>query len=610
MAKTNQPNKSKKINRSLIGDLKELLRYLKPHRRFQLFFLLILMILSSLSEVVSLGAIFPFLSALSNANLLLNNSKIKPILNFFSISTSSQLVLTLAIAFIIAVIISSIIRILTINIQTHLAAKISGDLSCEIYRKTILQTYEFHVLSNSSDLISSVTEDTKQLTINILIPLVSAISTSFVALALIIGLFWVNGIIALFSIVLFGGSFIIIYQLRKSLLFRNSRILVENNQQQIKIVQESLGGIRDVLLGGSQSLFQKAYKNADYPYRQAVASNTVISLTPRYIIEGLAMSAMGILALTLGKDGDFSRAVPILGGLALGANRLLPALQQTFSALVRIQGARSSLKRILIGLQRSIDPLQNWLPQEKLFLENELRLQNIWFRYRDNTDWILKDLNLTIKAKTTIAFVGSTGSGKSTTADLILGLLKPQQGQILVDGLPLEGEKLAQWQRSIAHVPQSIFLMDATIAENIAFGIPYQQIDLPQVRKAAQLAQIDEFIMGLPASYDTYVGERGVRLSGGQRQRIGIARALYGDASVIVFDEATSALDNATEKEVMNSLESLSHQFTLILIAHRLTTVEKCDRIFELSQGQVIAEGTYQELLDKSTNFRRMATLI
>ena len=213
-------------------------------------------------------------------------------------------------------------------------------------------------------------------------------------------------------------------------------------------------------------------------------------------------------------------------------------------------------------------------------------------------------MNFTIKANTTVGFVGTTGSGKSTTADILLGLLAPQKGQIYVDEQRLEGERLNRWQQSIAHVPQSIFLADATIAENIAFGIPSQKIDIDRVRYAAQLAQIDEHIRTMPAQYDTYVGERGVRLSGGQRQRIGIARALYTQASVIVFDEATSALDSATEREVMNAIDGLSHRFTVILIAHRLTTLANCDQIIKFDRGNIIASGSYEELIDSAGEFR------
>jgi ATP-binding cassette subfamily B protein len=585
---------------TLIQELRQLLSYLSRRRRYQLAVLLVLMVLSSISEVVSLGAILPFLGALSNANLLLNNSSLKPTLTFFDIQTSSQLVIVLSIVFILTVILASAIRILTINVQTHLAASISSDLSCQIYSKTLLQSYEFHLMQNSSDLINSVTGDTRQLTSSILIPLVSAISTSFVAIALIIGLFWINAFAAFFVIFVVGGIFVVLYGLRRSLLAKNSKLLVENSQQQIKIVQESLGGIRDVLLGGTQEFFQSAYRSADIPFRQALASNTVIGLTPRYIVEGTAMVAMALLALSLGKDGDFALAVPILGSLALGANRLLPALQQTFTSIVRIQGTRSSLKRLLGALQLGVDPLQNWNPESGLTLKEELIFENVWFRYSDETDWVLKNLNLRIKAKTTVGFVGNTGSGKSTTADLILGLLKPQKGVIWVDDRALEGELLRQWQGCIAHVPQSIFLSDATIAENIAFGIHINQIDLTRVTTASKLAQIDDFIQDLPQKYDTYVGERGVRLSGGQRQRIGIARALYRDASVIIFDEATSALDNETEREVMEAIEGLSHQFTIILIAHRLSTLKECDLVVELSQGQLAFQGSYQKFsMDK-----------
>lgn len=579
---------AKTISPNLIQELRQLLSYISNRRRHQLGFLLVLMILSSFSELVSLGAILPFLGALNNPNLILTNSSLQLILAFFRVQTSSQLVVALSIVFIFTVALASVIRILTINVQTHLAASISSDLSCKIYAKILLQPYAFHLTHNSSDLINSVTEDTRQLTNSILIPFISAISSSFVAFALIIGLFVINTFAAFFSVFVLGAIFAFMYRLRRDLLLKNSMSLVENSRQQIKIVQESLGGIRDVLVGGTQQYFQSAYRNADIPYRRALASNVVIGQTPRYIIEGSAMISMALLALSLGKDGDFSASVPVLGSIALGANRLLPSVQLSFSSLVKIQGARTSLQRLLAGLQLGVDPLQSWNPEKGITLGDELTFHNVWFRYNDEADWILKNLNFTIKAKTTVGFVGTTGSGKSTTADLILGLLQPQKGMILVDEEKLEGERLREWQSCIAHVPQSIFLTDGSIAENIAFGIPKDKINFNQVCRAAKLAQINLFILDLPDKYDTFVGERGIRLSGGQRQRIGIARALYHEAKVIVFDEATSALDNTTEKDVMESINNLSHHMTIILIAHRLSTLNNCDQVIEFSNGKTI----------------------
>ena len=592
---------------SLVNDVRQLIGYISRRRQRQLGLLLLLMVASSLSEMVSLGAILPFLSALSNPDELLTAPQWQSILTLLNIETASHLVTSLAIAFIATVIIANSLRLLTLNVRTRLSAAISSDLSCQIYLNTLRQSYSFHVQHNSSDLMQTLVDDTNRLMAQVLRPLLTLLTDSILAVSLIGSLTLIDARVAISTAVVLGGTYTIIYRLRRSLLKRNSLIVSSAGQRKIKAVQESVGGVRDVLIAHTQNFFQASYQEAEHSFRQGQAANAILSGSPKFIVEAIAMTAIALLALTLGRDGDFSQVVPILGSFTLGAKRLLPALQAAFAGVASIQGARASLMRVLIALQRPVNPLQLLpTPYEPIWLEKSLKLEDIWFRYSDDGDWVLQNLNIEIAAKTTVAFVGSTGSGKSTTADLILGLLQPQKGTIWVDGQPLEGERLRQWQQGIAHVPQSIFLTDASIAENIAFAVPKEEIDFDQVRKAAHLAQIHDYIEELPAGYDTYVGERGVRLSGGQRQRIGIARALYRQASVIVFDEATSALDNATEKEVMAAINGLSHRFTIILIAHRLSTVEKCDKIFELNRGSLVAQGNYENLLTQSSSFRSM----
>ena len=595
-------------NGTLSHDLHQLWRCLSPRRHHQLRWLLFLLSMTSLSEMVSLGAIFPFLTSLDNADTLLNNPRLQPVLVLFKIENALQLVKLLGIAFIIVVILANGLRLITLYTRTRLAAAIGADISCQIYSTTLRQPYSFHITQNSSDLIQTLTIDMDRFTNNVLIPVLDLLSNAVLVPALIAALLLIDGKIALGAAFILGGTYISIYRARQHLLKLNSKRISQSSQRKIKLVQEGIGGIRDVLLGNFQNYFEPVYLTAETSLKQAAANNRIVSQSPAYIIEALALSSIVLLSLSLAQGDDFSHAIPVLGSLALGAKRLLPALQQLFASLAKIQGAQASLVRILVALQRPANSFMGNISAKRLPVEQEIRLDNVWFRYGSSTDWVLRSLSLKIEAKTTVGFVGSTGSGKSTTADLILGLLQPQKGSILVDGQLLEGERLRHWQRSIAHVPQSIFLSDGTITENIAFGVPQSQIDFGEVRRAACLAQLDDFIIGLPAGYDTYVGERGVRLSGGQRQRIGIARALYQQASVIIFDEATSALDNTTEKEVMAAIEELSHQFTIILIAHRLSTVQRCDLIVELGQGQVVAKGNYQDLIQRSESFRRMVS--
>ena len=590
---------------SLIADVYQLFRSIKFKRRRQLLMLVGMMVLSAISEIASLGAIIPFLSALNDPVRLLRDQQIELLLEALKITKASQLVLSLTILFVTIIILSNLLRIAVLYVQTRLSALISTEIGCLVYERILLQPYEHHIRQNSSDLITLVSTDTAIISNGILGPTLSVVSNSFVTLALLAGLFAINPISMLVALFALGTTYSLIYQWKRGSLLKNSQLMVNHNQQQIKVVQESLGGIQDIILAGTYPFFQSRYARSNHIVQTAYASILMTSSVPRYGIEMIAMVFIGLLALSLRRDGDFGQAVPILGGLALGVYRLLPALQQLFSALTRVQGSRASLTRVLAALRRPIDPtLKDSI--EPLYLEQVIQLKDIWFRYQHESEWILKDINLSINSRTTVGFVGTTGSGKSTTANLLLGFLNPEQGQVVVDGNPLHGERLRAWQLGLAHVPQRIFLADTSIVNNIAFGVPPNMINYHRVREAADLAQLGGFIGKLPEKYETILGEHGVRLSGGQQQRIGIARALYHQASVIIFDEATSSLDAETEKEVMAAINGLRHTITIVLIAHRLSTIQTCDRIFEFQDGRIIASGTYNELLKSSVSFRRL----
>ena len=579
-------------------------------RRRQVQFALVsgLMVVSALADVVSLGAVLPFLGILSAPERVLQNPAVAKLVQTWGITSAHQLVLPFTLAFIAAVAVAGAVRMLLLWVSTRLAFATGADLSIEAYRRTLYQPYQVHVSRNSSEVISGITLKINGMVYGVLLPLLTFISSIVLLVAITLALIAVNPVVALITMVGFGASYGLITRMARRRLVRNSQRIASEQTQVVKALQEGLGGIRDVLLDGTQAIYCDVYRQADLPLRRAQGNIFFLAGGPRFAMEAVGMALIAGLAYNLShQPGGLATALPVLGALALGAERLLPALQQAYAAWATIAGNLGSLTDSLELLDQPLpaDLLQS--APSPLRFQEAIRFEAVRFRYTSDGPWVLDDLTLTIPKGARVGFVGITGSGKSTALDLLMGLLLPTEGRLLVDGQALSDQRLRAWQQAIAHVPQSIFLADTTLAENIAFGVPREAIDLARVREAARRAQIADFIESQPKGYDALVGERGVRLSGGQRQRIGIARALYKQASVLVFDEATSALDNGTEQSVMEAIEDFSSDLTLLVIAHRLTTVRGCDTIVELENGRVVAQGTYEQLLERSPSFRHMA---
>ena len=583
-------------------------RYLSHHRQKQFYLLLVLTLISGFSEFISLGLIIPFLGVIVSPETAYSQPFVAELSAIVGIKTESQLILTLTMMFIVMIIISSLIRMLLLWAKNRLAYSSGTDLSSQIYRKTLYQPYNVHLMRNSSELISSITSKLSAIIgvfSHILTLITSVVMILFVSLALMI----IDSIVAVTALLSFGVMYYIISLVTKNRLRNNSKLFAEGSTNLVIVLQEGLGGIRDVILDNTQEVYCDIHKKSDYKMRRAMGDNNFIAASPRVLMEAIGMLLLVALSYVLSQTSDgIMTAIPLLGALALGAQRLLPAFQQGYGAWAAMLGSYSSLKDILYLLDQKILKEHLVSIDEEIIFNSTLKLNNICFKYQEESKWTLNELSLTIKKGDKVGFVGSTGCGKSTTIDMLMGLLTPARGELLVDDELISPQNYREWQKKIAHVPQAIYLSDKTIAENIAFGVEINKIDYKRMHSATKQAKIDDYIDNLPNGYKTIVGERGVRLSGGQRQRIGIARALYKRASIVIFDEATSALDNLTEKMILDSIDLIESDITIIVIAHRLTTVEHCDVIFEIDQGHIKNQGTYQELLKNSATFRSMAS--
>jgi ABC-type bacteriocin/lantibiotic exporter with double-glycine peptidase domain len=579
--------------------LYRLWQHISLRRRWQFALLLVLMLLTSFAEILSIGAVLPFLGVLTSPERVFAHAAAQPIIQALGLTAPNQLLLPLTISFCAAAVIAGTMRLLLLWANTRLSYSTGADISISMYRRTLYQPYAVHCSRNSSEIINGISNKTGW-AIYVITMFLTLVSSMVMLITILVALMSIDPFVSLAAFGGFGLIYIVIIRLTRTQLSINSQREAKESTLVIKALQEGLGGIRDVLIDGSQAAYCQIYRNADLPLRLAQGSSLFISTSPRYAMEAFGMILISALAYTLAQQEDgISLAIPTLGALALGAQRLLPVLQQSYSSWSSICSGQASLQDTLDLLDQPLPDYADKPPTQALPFENNFTLRQIGFRYSPQTPYVLKQIDLTIAKGSRVGLIGTTGSGKSTLLDIVMGLLHPTDGSLEVDGNIITPTNNRAWQAHIAHVPQAIFLADSSIEQNIAFGVPKTQINHQRVRQAAQQAQIADIVETWPEKYQTLVGERGIRLSGGQRQRIGIARALYKQADVIIFDEATSALDNETELAVMQSIESLSKDLTLILIAHRLTTLKNCTRIVELGEAGIMRSGSYQDIVNQ-----------
>lgn len=571
-----------------------LYRQLDGTRRRQLALTMGLMVIGALAETATVGAVLPFLAIVAPGGDAGRFGWLVAPVELLAGQLGLSVLLTAALLLVVVAVIAAGLRLLLLWVSQHYIYGVAHDLSLAVYARVLHRPYAQHTMRNSAETLAAM-EKVQFVLGNVLLPAMAGSTALVMALFILVTLMVIDATTALLAAGCFGLLYWVVSRLTRRRLYRNSDIVVASLKERVQVLQEGLGGIRDVLLDRSQQVFLDKFGTVDDRFRQAQAANLFIAAAPRHVVEAAGVVLIAIVAvLVAGRPGGLTAALPVLGALALGAQRLLPLIQQAYFSWSQIHGHSAALIDIA---ELIAEPLPGPRPAGTgQGFADAIRFKAVSFAYPGERGVALQDIDLAIGHGERIGIVGQSGSGKSTFVDLLMGLLDPSAGSIEVDGRSITDPFKADWQDQVAHVPQSIFLADSSIAANIAFGRKPEEIDLQRVREAARLAEIDDFIAALPEGYSTATGERGVRLSGGQRQRIGIARALYKQAGVLVFDEATSALDDATEAAVMQSVARLPRQLTLVIVAHRLSTLRLCDRIVRLDQGRIVQIGSFAEI--------------
>ncbi|WP_263819100.1 ABC transporter ATP-binding protein [Salinibacter sp.] len=595
--------------------LRKLFSLLTRRERRNLYILFVAVLMMASLQVASVASIMPFLSVASDPSIIQENEYLRWAYTTFGFDDNRSFLIALGVGALIVLVVSNIFIILTRWAMERYSWGRNHSLSRRLLRSYLYRPYEYFLTRNSSELGKNILEEVKEVTDQMLKPTLRGVAKAVVALFIVGFLVYFDPIVALMVTVVLGAAYGGIYLVVRNQLDKRGEARVEANTKRYQFVGEAFGGIKEVKIQGKEDAFINFYDDPSERYAWNQALYRVIKKAPRYIIEMVAFGGIILIAVYLiAVQESLQQVIPVLGLYAFAGYRLLPALQEAFHGLASARfnvAALEKLHRDLKGLAEADSSAfgeSGGTVAPSLGLEQELALRGVSYTYPGADTPAIKDLSLTIPARSMVGFVGKTGSGKTTVVDLILGLLRPQNGEVMIDGTPLRADILRSWQQTLGYVPQHIYLSDDTVARNIAFGESPDQIDIETVREAARRAHILDYVeRDLPNRWETVVGERGVKLSGGQRQRIGIARALYNEPSVLVFDEATSALDQSTEAGVMEAIYDLDGEQTILIISHRLSTVQRADNIFMLEDGRKVGEGSYDDLLEEHSKFRSMA---
>lgn len=591
----------------MLTQLSKFLKLLSDKERRHFYLLIVMVLFMAIIDALGVASVMPFMAVLANPQIIETNYFLGLLYDLSNSSSTKEFLFILGVLVFLILIFSLIFKSVTTYFQVKFAMMCEYTIGKAFVKKYINQPYEWFLSKDSSNLGKNVLSEVQNIILNVVMPFMVIFSQLAVAVSILVLLIVIDPFLSLSIFIVLSLLYLFVFKLMSRRLVLLGEERLQANETRFKAIIEMFSAAKEIKVGGHEKICTSRFSESAKKYANGQSIAEIISVLPRFIFEGIAFGGMLLVTLYLMViKGDFTTSIPILALYAFAGYRLLPALQFIYRAISQIKFAEKSLNSLYEDYI-NLNFKKSKTSSKEVIKTDKIELQNVYYKYDNQDNYIIKNISLEILKKNVVAFVGKTGSGKTTIVDLILGLLKPSRGSLTVGEKKINIDNVGKWQKKIGYVPQNIYLSNDTIKNNIAFGINESDIDLDQIKKVSNIAYLDEFILNQEKGFDTEIGERGVRLSGGQRQRIGIARALYNKPDVLILDEATSALDTLTEKNIMNSIHKLKKNLTIILIAHRLSTVKKCDQIYLIEKGEIIARGSFDELSRDNETFNSMS---